>query len=137
MDQHGIGAALLAGLNIYQSVTRQTGRTSKLLAGVGEDVIILTHTQTEANRLTWLLEERKNLTGKHFVAPRVHRPGNLHTTSRQLVYEHALVEQLYKRAIEDVASEIKYFETKHIPIKPPIGFEAFLWGKYPARRSTG
>mgnify|MGYP006373590437 FL=1 len=52
MDQHGIGAALLAGLNIYQSATRQTGRTSKLIASVDESTTILTYSETEANRLT-------------------------------------------------------------------------------------
>lgn len=137
MDQHGIGAALLAGLNIYQSATRQTGRTSKLIASVDESTTILTFSETEANRLTWLLEERKNRTGKGFVAPRVHRPEVLHTTRLQLVYDHALVEQHYMRALKDVAGEIEHFETKHIHVKPLVDVEGQIWGTFTARRSTG
>jgi HD-GYP domain-containing protein (c-di-GMP phosphodiesterase class II) len=137
MDQHGIGAALLAGLNIYQSATRQTGRTNKLVESIDERTTILTHSEREANRLTWLLEERRNRTGKSFVAPRVHRQETLHTTRLRMVYDHALVEQLYQRAINDVADEIAYFETKHTPIEPLADVEGQIWGKFTARRSTG
>ena len=137
MDQHGIGAALLAGLNIYQSATRQTGRTSKLIASVDENTTILTFSETEANRLTWLLEERKNRTGKNFVAPRVHRQETLHTTRLRMVYDHALVEQLYQRALKDVAGEIQHVETKHIHVKPPIAPAWVSVGEVAARRSTG
>lgn len=111
MDNYGIGSAASMALHLYESASRRSGRTSRMIAAAGEDDLIVCRTEKEAERLRRLLKEA----GKCTKVKAIPHTDELHERigarpRGRAIFDHSWVHQFFVDAVKDAEDNLQRIE---------------------------
>jgi hypothetical protein len=108
MDDYGIGSAASMALHLFENASRHTGRTSRMVAAVHNDDLIVCRRSAEAVELRRLLKDAGKLT--RVVA--VEHASDLHSRIAQrpkgrLVFTHDWVHRFFVESVKSAEEDLK------------------------------
>ena len=107
MDEYGIGSAARMALHLFESASRRTGRTSRMIAAARDDDLIVCRHSKEAERVRRLLKEAGKKTG----VTAVEHADDLHRISRRadgrVVFDHDWVHQFFVDAVKSAEDALR------------------------------
>ena len=108
MDEYGIGSAAAMGLQLYESASRRSGRTTRMLAMATNDDVIVCRRAKESDRLRRLIKD----SGKTTRVVTVEHSSELHRAfppraKGRAIFDHDWVHQFFVEAVRGAEDELK------------------------------